>query len=262
MSSLQDLFLDIRSGSSEILKGAVEAIRNSMIAGTDPEEILVELDALCGAHPSMAVLRKLNQQLRQDRITVERLDLWLSAYQNHEASACQQFATHLEQYNTVLVHSNSGLLRLSFQEMRRRIHVFCTESRPAFEGRTLAEELARLGHRVTLISDFAAFSVVERVDVLAFGCDALTKRGIVNKIGTSPLAFIGKSGGKDSYFVATSEKWVDEWDDALLFRQGALNQIYAGPESIRVENFYFDLTPPELVAGLFLENGAAKEMYQ
>ena len=171
------------------------------------------------------------------------------------------FAAHLQGYNRVLVHSNSGLLLKSFQQMDKHIEVICTESRPSFEGVLLAEQISRAGHRVTLTTDMGAFSLIRHVDALAFGCDALTKKGIVNKIGTSALAFAARTIGKKTDFIATSEKFAENWEDILLLRQGLGDQIYAGKEGISINNFYFDLTPPESISGLYLENGLTKDTF-
>jgi translation initiation factor 2B subunit (eIF-2B alpha/beta/delta family) len=145
--------------------------------------------------------------------------------------------------------------------MKRRIKIFCTESRPALEGILLAEQLSRAGHTVTVTTDMGAFPLIRQVDALAFGCDALTKKGIVNKIGTSALAFAATAVGKNTFFVATSEKSAESWEDSFLLRNGSGDQIYAGKEGITVNNFYFDLTPPDYISGLYLENGLTKDTF-
>jgi len=109
-----------------------------------------------------------------------------------------------------------------------------------------------------LITDMAAFSVVSRVEILAFGCDSVTPRGIVNKIGTAALAEIGQRQGRMNYFIGTTEKVLEAWEDDFLLRQGARDEIYDGNGSVHVENYYFDLTPPSNISGLFLETGISR----
>jgi translation initiation factor 2B subunit (eIF-2B alpha/beta/delta family) len=261
MISLLDLVSDITSGSSEILTRAAEALNHSIDAGRNPDEIVAELNLLCDTHSSMAALQNLRKHLVLKGLSKANIRSWFDTYQEHERSACRHFAAHLEQYDQVLVHSNSGLLLRSFQLMKRRIKIFCTESRPALEGILLAEQLCRAGHHVTVTSDMGAFPLIRQVDALAFGCDALTKRGIVNKIGTSALAFAAIPIGKNTFFVATSEKSAESWEDGFLLRHGSGDQIYAGKEGITVNNFYFDLTPPDYISGLYLENGLTKDTF-
>jgi translation initiation factor 2B subunit (eIF-2B alpha/beta/delta family) len=107
----------------------------------------------------------------------------------------------------------------------------------------------------------AAFSVIQRVELLAFGCDSITPRGIVNKLGTAALAEIGLRQGKLSYFLGTTEKILNSWNDDILLRQGSRDEIYKKDGSIQIENYYFDLTPPEFAGGLFLETGISR-MYE
>jgi translation initiation factor 2B subunit (eIF-2B alpha/beta/delta family) len=105
-----------------------------------------------------------------------------------------------------------------------------------------------------------AFPLIRQVDALAFGCDALTKRGIVNKIGTSALAFAATAIGKNTVFVATTEKCAESWQE-ILSRQGPGEQIYSGKEGITISNVYFDLTLPQHISCLFLENGLTKDTF-
>jgi translation initiation factor 2B subunit (eIF-2B alpha/beta/delta family) len=260
MTSLKELISNDTSGSSEILKRAIETINQSLDAGSRPIALLDDLTMLCNFHPSMVALSNLRKYLISKGISKGTIQSWFHTYQEHEESACQHFAAHLEQYDQVLVHSNSGLLLRSFQMMKRRIKIFCTESRPAFEGILLAQQLSRAGHNVTVTTDMGAFPLIRQMDALAFGCDGLTKRGIVNKIGTSALAFAARPIGKNTFFIATSEKFAENWEDTYLLRHGPGDQLYVGKEGISVQNFYFDLTPPEFVSGLFLEDGLRKDI--
>jgi translation initiation factor 2B subunit (eIF-2B alpha/beta/delta family) len=259
MDSLRELISDVTSGSSEILSRAADALRDSIHRGKNPDEIMAEFNIVCTAHSSMVLLKNLKKHFESKGLSEHSLDSWLQMYQEHERSACRWFSSHLEQYDQILVHSNSGLLLKSFQLMKRRIKIFCTESRPACEGIFLAEQLSRAGHNITVTTDMGAFPLIRQVDALAFGCDALTKKGIVNKIGTSALAFAARAIGKNTFFVATSEKFAENWEDTYLLRQGSGDQVYSGKESITVQNFYFDLTPPEFISGLFLEDGLTKD---
>jgi len=119
----------------------------------------------------------------------------------------------------------------------------------------MAETFARSKHKVVLLTDIAAFRIIPVVDLLAFGCDAVTTRGVINKIGTAALAQAGKISGKESFFVGTSEKVVQDWNDQLLQRHGTTKELYGGKLPLQVQNYYFDLTPPELVRYVFLETG-------
>ena len=254
--SYQTLLTDNTSGSSIILRNTFQWLHQ--VLGTnhpDAEEILTKLDLLSKAHPAMALLRNFCAEARRVKLRQPELDAWIETYRKHEEAACQQFTTHLSNFTNILVHSYSGMLYQSLKNVSNALNIFCTESRPAFEGRFLAERLSDTHHKVYLITDLAAFSVLPRVEMIAFGCDSITPRGIVNKIGTAPIAETAQRQGKINYFIGTSEKVLEDWDDNFLLRQGSREELYRGNPAVQVENYYFDLTSPPWVGGLFLETG-------
>jgi translation initiation factor 2B subunit (eIF-2B alpha/beta/delta family) len=262
----QKLFLslleDHESGSSQLLRKCVDWLNAALESGEDPEKIHAQLEQLCHEHSSMALLSNLNQFLHKVSLNAGRIRAWYEMVLKHESAACILFAEHLAGFKNILVHSNSGLLARSLENVNTPLNIFCTESRPAFEGRILAERLTGLGHRVCLVTDMAAFSLLHRIEVLALGCDSITPRGVVNKIGTAALAAAAADHGRKCYVVGTSEKWIDGWHQDFLLRQGPRKEVYDGVATIHVENYYFDLTPLELVNGIFIETGLAQMIYE
>lgn len=249
------ILTDNQSGSSGILRNAVDWLCDSLASGADPRDIMSGLREICQRHGSMALLQNLKTALLEQPLTISAIQEWMENYRKHEQEACRHFSERLTEHRDILVYSNSGILESSLVKVPIKLHVYCMESRPGREGIVLAEKLARSHHRVTLLTDLAAFSVIERVDALAFGCDAITPQGIVNKIGTAALAAAARATGTKNYFVGTSEKKLDFWKKEYLDHQGSREEIYSGDEPIQVQNFYFDLTPLEYVSDLFLESG-------
>ena len=254
----QALLKNNQSGSSDLLKQTIQWIHEQLRSGRDNAQILKDLKAICKAHPSMALLQNFAEFFHKIPLNGQRVDAWMVMYQKHESQASRKFSSHLGNFKNILVHSYSGLLYQSLLKVSNPLNIFCTESRPVFEGRMLAEKLADSQHKVYLISDMAAFSVISRVEIVAFGCDTITKRGIINKIGTAPLAEIAQRQGKMSYFIGTSEKVLKDWNDDFLLRQGSRDEIYSGNGKVQIENYYFDLTPVSNVSGLFLETGLSR----
>lgn len=251
----QTLLVNNASGSSDLLKLTADWLRDALREGQPEKQILSNLEALCKAHPSMALLQNFSRFFHNIPPSPQRIHAWMEMYHKHETAACHAFSQHLSNFTNLLVHSYSGLLYQSITNVSNSLNVFCTESRPALEGRMLAQKLSKTHHKVYLISDMAAFSVISRVEVLAFGCDSITSRGIVNKIGTAALAEISQRQGRMNYFLGTTEKVLENWEDDFLLRQGSRNEIYEGNGSVHIENYYFDLTPRSCISGLFLETG-------
>jgi translation initiation factor 2B subunit (eIF-2B alpha/beta/delta family) len=259
--AFQRLLTDNRSGSSELFKATIQWIDSALGSNKDEKQIMANLIVLSKTHPAMALLDNFCSFFRQIPLSTSRLHAWMQKYRKHEAEACNHFARFLSNFTNILIHSNSGLLFKSFKAVSKPLNIFCTESRPACEGTLLAEKLANTQHKTYLITDMAAFSVIQRIEIVAFGCDSITARGIVNKLGTAALAEIAQRQGKMSYFLGTSEKILNEWNDDILLRQGSRDEVYPKDGSVQIENYYFDLTPPDFAGGLFLETGISR-MYE
>lgn len=259
--AFQRLLADNRSGSSEIFKATIQWIDAALSSNREEKEIMADLKLLAKTHPAMALLENFCNFFRQIPLSTSRLHAWMQKYRKHEAEACKQFAEFLSNFTNILVHSNSGMLFKSLKAVSKQLNIFCTESRPACEGTFFAEKLANTPHKTYLITDMAAFSVIHRVELLAFGCDSITPRGIVNKLGTAPLAEMAHRQGKISYFLGTTEKIMNQWNDDILLRHGSRDEIYNKETALQIENYYFDLTPPEFAGGLFLETGISR-MYE
>lgn len=257
----EELINDHHSGSSVLLRRTIDWILAAFDEGQDASTVQDGIDKLCHEHPSMALLHNLRAFFERIAPNPNRVKAWLDMYLKHESASCRIFAAYLANFKNVLIHSNSGVVGAALAEAQSPLNIFCTEARPAFEGRMLAQKLSQTRHKVFLITDMAAFSVIPRVEVMAFGCDAVTPRGFVNKIGTCALAGAASAAGKKVYFVASTEKCVDQWSEDFLLRHGPREEIYDGDEAIHVENYYFDLTPPRLTSGLFLETGLKDDYF-
>jgi len=255
VKSFKALLQDSESGSSSLLQMAAAWALSEVKKKGGADKVRAGLTELATRHSSMALLGSFSRHLQATAPTRDSIEKWIDSYKKHEDEACRLFAEYLSRYRSILVHSNSAILARSLLSVPESLQIYCTESRPLLEGKSLAETFARSKHKVILLTDIAAFRIVPVVDLLAFGCDAITTRGVVNKIGTAALAQAGKISGKDSCFVGTSEKVVPEWKDSFLERHGLSKELYTGKQPLEVQNYYFDLTPPEFVRYVFLETG-------
>jgi len=154
----------------------------------------------------------------------------------------------------VLTLSRSGTVRDALRESGPET-VYVAESRPACEGRDVAEALAD-GTRVVLHTDAAVAHVLatEPVDTLLVGADAVLADGrVVNKTGTRAAALAAAHEGVDAYAVAASAK-VSTSETASL-ESGSAAAVYDGDADVDAVNPTFDVTPAELLEGVVTERG-------
>jgi eIF-2B alpha/beta/delta-like uncharacterized protein len=161
---------------------------------------------------------------------------------------------------TVMTHSYSSTVFNVLTRCGRRLSVFVTESRPLYEGRALAQDLAKAGVEVTLIVDAALGHHIDEVDMVMVGADTVFPDGsVVNKMGTRLMALAAQNSGVPFYVACDSWKFsprrrmleeagLEEADPRLVVEPGEL-------EGVKVRNLFFDITPPDWVDGIVSEQG-------
>lgn len=215
------------------------------------DRVLAWTDAALQNHdqdPADTIVRQIIRLL--DRIKTMRL---------HRARIA---ATLFEDGDSILTHCNtSGELLLTTRFCRtqgKRLSVFATETRPYFQGRLTAWELAMDGFDVTLIPDNRVASLLSagRCTKVITGADRVALNGdIVNKTGTRQLAMLAHQFGIPFYaFVQEpgttptgTEVPIEYRDRTEVLRFRGKDVYPAGTDA-----FYpaFDLTPHRYITAL------------
>jgi len=179
----------------------------------------------------------------------------------------------------VLTHCNTGSLATaghgtalgvirSARDQGKRISVIASETRPYLQGaRLTAWEMIREKIPVTLITDNTAGHLMRlgKIDLVLVGADRIAANGdVANKIGTYTLAVLAERH-RIPFYVAAPLSSIDPSaadGSAIPIEERSASEVtgYAGmrwaPEGVSVANPAFDITPAELVSGLFTEKGA------
>lgn len=114
---------------------------------------------------------------------------------------------------TVLIHSYSrSVMELlkSAVNANKRIRAFVTEARPSIgTGMKCINELNQLGIPCELIPDTAVGYIMERVDVVLVGAEAIVQSGgLINQIGTYQIAVMAKAAKRPFYAMAEHYKFI------------------------------------------------------
>jgi ribose 1,5-bisphosphate isomerase len=161
----------------------------------------------------------------------------------------------------VLVHCHSSTLikiLIKAKKSGKKFHVYSTETRPRYQGRLTAADLAKAKIPVTQIVDSAVGTIMPKVDMVLVGCDAITAEGaVVNKIGTKVMAMVAKYYGKPFYVAGETYK-IDP-----ITRMGFLEKIEERnpgelgfkKAGVKIFNPAFDVTNPKLIHGIITEKG-------
>ncbi len=178
----------------------------------------------------------------------------------------------------VLTHCNTGALATaghgtalgvvrSARDAGKRISVIASETRPYLQGaRLTAWELMQEKIPVTLITDNMAGHLMRlgKIDLVLVGADRIAANGdVANKIGTYTLAVLAERH-RIPFYVAAPLSSIDTSaadGSAIPIEERSPAEVtgYAGmrwaPEGVDVANPAFDITPAELITGLFTEKG-------
>lgn len=178
----------------------------------------------------------------------------------------------------ILTHCNAGALATggcgtalapiyAAKEAGLNIRVYSDETRPLLQGaRLTAWELSYNGIDVTTICDSMAAQVMRegKVDLVIVGADRVAANGdAANKIGTYQLAITAKYH-QIPFYVAIPYSTIDRSipdGSHIPIEQRHESEITTfngkriSPETIKVYNPAFDVTPASLITGYITEKG-------
>lgn len=162
----------------------------------------------------------------------------------------------------VLTHCHSstatGIL-IEAKKMRKKFSVVAFETRPRYQGRKTAKELADAGIDVTLAVDGAMALFMKKADLVLVGADSITSRGdLINKIGTSTIAHIAKMYDVSLYVAAELSKYSPKtiYGKREKIEERDLKEVWEKPpRKVKVRNPAFEATAAKYISGYITENG-------
>jgi translation initiation factor 2B subunit (eIF-2B alpha/beta/delta family) len=274
---LSRLRTDNTSGASTLLALAVDILETftTQRATPDPDNFHIALttlaQALLAAQPSMAPLINLvNQALLScpdslsPPLARQQLQQTLSTFREQTrystTALCHQTLVALPPQATVLTYSNSAtvIAALHYAHAHGRVQrVILSESRPAYDGRPQA--LAILAHSIPVeySIDMGLFDRLPEAHVILVGADAVWPHGLVNKLGTRPLARLAQCSGIPIFSLCTSGKFLPAGALPLLHIVDHPGQEVwpDAPPGVCIRNRYFETVPLELFTGIISEHG-------
>jgi ribose 1,5-bisphosphate isomerase len=268
-----------RNVAKESLKALIIAAGNSRAksAAAFRREMATVAEALSLSRPTEPMMRNLldeairnvGENARKER-GVKALAKLLVRHESGMLARMDEDAEKLARYGAklmpdgalVLTHchsSSSTRIMIEAKKMRKEFSVVCFETRPRFQGRKTAAELAGAGIDVTLTVDGAMNLFMKKADIVIVGADSVTSRGdLINKIGTSTLAHIAKMNDVSFYSAAelckyspmtifgTREK-IEERDAAEVWNRP--------PKGVKIRNPAFEATAAKYINGYVTEAG-------
>ena len=136
----------------------------------------------------------------------------------------------------------------------KRFQVCNTETRPLFQGRITAKELAKANIKVTTFIDSAAKEAIAGSDLVLLGADAILKSYVINKIGSGLIAELAALHKKPIYIVADSWKFSPK---NVKIEERDFHEVWKkAPEHIKISNPAFEKIPRRYIKLIISEHGA------
>lgn len=267
-------------GSTSVATGFLEALERWLATDRSPSApalhsaLLAWLRDAQRSQPSMALVHQLAARAlavagagaaREDSpadlrshlaesCTREREDL--TAATQGAARTAAQLIAHAEAWIATL--SMSGAVLAAFRELKRAgrsPRALVAESRPRLEGRAMAAALAAEGIPVWLVADAALPMLVQQAAAVWLGADAVTERGVLNKVGSYTLALAAREHGVPVHALAVRRKFIPAATPALSIAEMPPAEVWdAPPTGVRPRNVYFELVPIALLRGIVVED--------
>jgi len=157
-------------------------------------------------------------------------------------------------------HSNNVMNVLREAAKRKDIRVICTESRPLYQGRITAAELAAAHIPVTMVVDNAVHTIMHQanVDMVMVGADAITSSGdLINKIGTSIIALCAYDHDIPFYSVSGSHKFdpLTLWGAPEPIEKRPAAELGWSHGGVKILNPAFDVTKARFISAYITELG-------
>ncbi len=155
-------------------------------------------------------------------------------------------------------HSSTVIRTLKHAKKQgKKFQVLQTETRPLFQGRITAGELAKARIKVTHFVDSATRVALKKSDIMLIGCDAISTTRIYNKIGSEMAALIANDYGVPVYVITDSWKFDPETLYGIeKIEERPVKEVWKNPpKGVKVENLAFEAINPKLVDGIITELG-------
>ncbi|HSB46687.1 MAG TPA: S-methyl-5-thioribose-1-phosphate isomerase [Candidatus Bilamarchaeum sp.] len=268
-----------RNVAKEALKALVASGKSSKAASSAAflKEVSNTAEMLSASRPTEPMMRNILDEavlyLRGKADTAggaAGLKRILGAHGKETLAGIDEGAKRLAEYGArlipdgalVLTHchsSTSTKVMIEAKRMRKKFSVICFETRPRYQGRTTAAELAAAGIDVTLSVDGGMNSAMKKADIVIVGADSVTSRGdLINKIGTSTLAHIARMNDVSFYSAAELYKYspMTIFGTREKIEERDHREVWDRPaRGVKITNPAFEATAAKYINGYITELG-------
>ncbi len=255
MNKFDQICKDIKSlkiqGAINVAKAGVEALKLKH----DPASI----KEIISQRPTEPALRNaIDFSLENIK---KNPDKALKHFENAKKKIAQIGSRKIPNNSIIFTHCHSSTVINILKEAakKKKFQVHCTETRPKFQGRITAKELAQANIPVTLFVDSAARYALKKSDIMLIGADAILSNGkVANKVGSELFAEVAKKYDIPVFVCTNSWKFdpktIYGYTEELEKRDN--REVWEKPpKGVKISNIAFELVHPNVIDGIISELG-------
>lgn len=272
---LSQTIADIRElkiqGAVNIAKAALIAFSEEAIelskTGKSKADLANAKTALIATRPTEPALRNLldrfERDVADDLSNASELASSIAADVDEASRRIHEYGANLiENGMVVYTHCRSSTVTKAIVkawQSGKRFTVYNTETRPKWQGRKTATELASAGIPVNHMVDSAAGIILRKADLFLFGADAVNSYGdVFNKVGTGLFAHRATELGVKTFCITGSLKYDAQtiWGKNETVEERAPSEIWEDPpENVAIHNPAFEEVTASDITAIVSEFG-------
>lgn len=263
INSIKDLKIQ---GAEKIAVAAVEAFALKLKTTRDHHELEKARQELTAIRPTEPALRNaLTYCINNYKKTKNVGNFVINYFKESKNKIAETGAKKIQDGMIVFTHCHSSTVEAICQkakEQGKKFTVYNTETRPRYQGRITAENIAKMGIPVVHFVDSAGRTFLKKADLFLFGCDAVTAEGkIYNKIGTENFAEFANENRIPTYSVTNSWKFdpLTSFGTEETIEQRDPKEVWENPPAgVTIMNPAFEVISPDIITGIITELGIFK----
>ncbi len=253
-------------GAEKIAVKAVEAFAIKLKEAKDPKRLLAVYEELKNLRSTEPGLRNaLKYCLAHYETNPKVADEVVQFFENAKQKIAEFGSKKIQDGMNIFTHCHSSTVEAIMLEAKKQgknFTLYSTETRPRFQGRITAENMAKAGIPVIHFVDSAAETFLKKADLFLFGCDAITAEGkIYNKIGTAAIAEFAALNHIPVYSCTNSWKFDPETleGNEIVIEERDSKEVWENPPpGVTIKNPAFEITSPGVITGVITELGIFK----
>ena len=163
----------------------------------------------------------------------------------------------IKKNSKIFTHCHSSTVIGALKLVNVKFSVNNTETRPLYQGRKTANELAKMGIKLNHYVDSAAEDAIKNSNIILLGADYINSEGnVYNKIGSYAISELAKKHKTPLFIITNSWKYSSK---KLKIENRDSKEIWdVANKNITIKNPAFDIIPNKNIKGIVSELGVLK----